>query len=127
MVVSFGAYVMFSVDVERTTAFYRALGLPLEGERHGDGPLHFACDLGGVHVAVQPGKAGGDPPDERTHRLAGDAFHGYQVPDLQACLDAIPAADLKVEEPASMRPWGERVLLRDPDGRVVELFQPKQG
>jgi hypothetical protein len=41
-----------SGDLERTAAFYRAVGLSLDDEDHGEGARHVAAELGGVHFAV---------------------------------------------------------------------------
>jgi catechol-2,3-dioxygenase len=34
-------------DIDRSAAFYRALGLVLVKERHGTGPEHYSADLKG--------------------------------------------------------------------------------
>lgn len=116
--------ILFAADVERTAAFYRALGLALEPERHGDGPVHHTVALGPTHVAIfgahddRAGAAGGIP-----HRSAGAQFFGLTVPDLDAAFTAATGLGAVVEQEPSTKPWGRRALVRDPDGRVVELFE----
>lgn len=44
--------VLFVADLDRAAAFYRALGIDLDDEDHGDGPVHAAADVAGVHVEV---------------------------------------------------------------------------
>ena len=43
--------VLFTGNIEQARAFYRAVGLNLDDEDHGDGPLHYATDISGVHYA----------------------------------------------------------------------------
>jgi catechol 2,3-dioxygenase-like lactoylglutathione lyase family enzyme len=44
--------VLFAADPEATAAFYQALGVELEDEDHGEGPVHFASELGPIHFAI---------------------------------------------------------------------------
>ena len=44
---------LISSDPRALADFYRnALGLPLEDEEHPGVPLHYGCDIGGVHLAI---------------------------------------------------------------------------
>jgi predicted enzyme related to lactoylglutathione lyase len=115
-----GALVLFSADPERCVAFYRAIGVPLAEERHGEGePLHFACELGEVHVAVFPAEPPGDAPGLSS---SGCTFAGFSVASVEAAVDGARQLGAAVlQEPADY-PWGRRAVLRDPDGRPVEVF-----
>ncbi len=120
----FGAYVMHAADVERTAAFYAALGLPLVPEQHGDGPVHHVCQLGSTHLAIfAAATPDGSAVTAPGHREAGGSFTGFAVDDLHAVLERLDGLGSPIVEPLSKRSWGERALVRDPDGRVVELFQ----
>ena len=44
--------VLYAADPGSTAAFYRALGLALEDEDHGEGPVHFATELGGATLTA---------------------------------------------------------------------------
>ena len=47
------AILLISPDPQALADFYRAaLGLPLEDEEHPGVPLHYGCDIGGVHLAI---------------------------------------------------------------------------
>ena len=47
------AILLISPDARALADFYRkVLSLPLEDEEHPGVPLHYGCDLGGVHLAV---------------------------------------------------------------------------
>ena len=43
---------MFAADPTATAAFYSAPGLVLDDEQHGEGPIHFATELGPVYFAI---------------------------------------------------------------------------
>ena len=112
--------VFFSGQLERCTAFYKALGVPLQDEDHGDGPLHAAGDLDGAHVAVFPAPGAGRSP---AHQAAGSTFLGFWVPLPEAAMDALRPLGAEVVLGHQVREWGCRVVVADPDGRAVELNQ----
>lgn len=107
--------------IVETLSFYRTIGLPLSEEDHGDGVVHWACDVGGIHLAVFDAGADGDAPG---YRAAGSTFCGFVVDDVDAVLADLGAlGSVVVQEPTSM-PWGVRAVVKDPDGRPVEIFVP---
>ena len=58
---SIGAVIFWTDQVSKCLKFYRALGLPLEEEKHEEGPLHYACNFGATHVAIYEGSPGKAP------------------------------------------------------------------
>lgn len=115
--------VVFSDRLGETVSFYRALGVPLVEEDHGDGIVHAAGDMSGVHMAVFEAKG---PCSNRGWRAAGSTFVGFWVVSLEATLEALsalafsPAVVLAAHEQME---WGCRAVVTDPDGRAVELNQ----
>jgi lactoylglutathione lyase len=112
--------VLYANDPARTGAFYTALGLRLEPEDHGEGPLHLAVELGTVHVAIYPAESPGNAPKRRQ---GGSSFPGFYVESL----DEVPATLQELATPIlsghENMPWGCRVVVEDPDGRAVEVNQ----
>lgn len=89
--------VVYSSRPDDCVAFYRRLGLVFERERHGEGPTHFAAVLpGGAVLELYPAT-----PERSTGRIR-----------LGIIVDAA-ATD------PPLHPG--RHLLRDPDGRTVEV------
>lgn len=116
--VEIASLVLFSGKVGETTAFYRALGVPLADEDHEGGPVHFAAKLGGVHFAVYEATG---PAVVAGWREAGSSFPGFYVDSLDTVVAAL--ADAPVLVAHQVRPWGCRVVVEDPDGRPVEINQ----
>jgi predicted enzyme related to lactoylglutathione lyase len=112
--------VVFTEQVEETVAFYRALGVPLEDEDHGEGDVHAAGEMAGVHVAVVAASAtGGGTP----WRSTGSTFIGFWVESLEATMAAVERLGAAVLLGHEQCPWGCRTVVADPDGRAVEVNQ----
>ncbi len=116
----FGALVVYASDTARAAAFYRAVGVDLEDEDHGEGPVHFAADLGGVHFAIYPAEAPGRAPARRS---GGASFPGFYVSSLDRVTAALAGLGAPVLQPHQEMPWGCRIVVEDPDGRPVEVNQ----
>lgn len=57
-------------------------------------------------------------------RVSGRFRFALQVPDLQAALDRLTAAGVKLVHPPVDTPWGDRnARVEDPDGLQITLFQ----
>jgi len=120
MITGIGSIILFSGDPQTCVAFYQRLGLPLVAEDHGEGPVHYAADIAGCHFAVFPSKPGQAPP----HKSGGSHFVGLTVDNLEPTVERAQTFGAPLVEPIRTFPWGRRALVRDPDGRVVELFEP---
>ncbi|MFG1964875.1 glyoxalase/bleomycin resistance/dioxygenase family protein [Nonomuraea sp. NPDC049028] len=89
--------VLYTGHLRECADFYIGLGLPLQLEQHGNGPEHYAAELGGTVFEVYP--ASDRRPPTGSLRL------GFRVP-AHAVVRGLPTG---------------RHLLTDPDGRMVEL------
>jgi catechol 2,3-dioxygenase-like lactoylglutathione lyase family enzyme len=123
--------VLFSRRPDEVVAFYRAVGVPLEDEDHGDGVMHHAADVDGIHMAVLPadedgndgsGDAWGDATSP-AWRAAGTTFVGLWVDSLEESTAALERAGAPLLRSHEQCDWGCRVVVRDPDGRAVEVNQ----
>jgi hypothetical protein len=113
--------VLFSGHPEQAAAFYRAAGLQLRDEDHGDGPRHLAADLGGLHFAIfDAGSTAGRAPQWRE---PGSSFPGFYVASLDDTLTALAGHGAPVLVSHQVRPWACRAVVEDPDGRAVEINQ----
>jgi lactoylglutathione lyase len=117
-VTEFASLVLFTSDVEAAARFYRAIGVPLEDEDHGEGPVHFAAEIGGVHFALYPAYVSGRAPERRS---GGSSFPGVYVESLDDALREVQALDAPILTGHEVMPWGCRFVAEDPDGRAVEV------
>jgi lactoylglutathione lyase len=101
----------------RLAKFRRALGVPLGSETHQDGPPHLAAEVGPAHVAIWRASPSGSP----WRRKAGAAMIGLRVRSLDAAVDAARRAGGSVVRRPEDAPWGRRAVVRDPEGRYLEL------
>lgn len=113
--------VLFAEDADRTIRFYRAAGVDLQDEDHGDGFVHSATDVGDVHFAVFEAST----KDEKTSpwRTSGSTFVGFYVPSLDRTATSLTSLGAQVLLEHQVKPWGCRMVFEDPDGRAVEINQ----
>ena len=100
-------------DLARSHVFYALLDMRFVKHAHGSGPEHYAHEdeRGVFELYPQKEPAAGD----RTGL-------GFAVADLNAVREAFAAAGF---EPGAVNdnPWGRTFVVRDPDGRRVEIKQ----
>ncbi len=112
--IGIGEVALFTDDVDRVAAFYRALvGAAPVAEWPG-GAL-FAIGTGKLLVHERAATMPDGPPNEDHFAVAVD--------DLESTCDTLVRAGMAfLVEPRDF-PWGRSAYLRDPDGRLVELAQ----
>lgn len=76
-------------------------------------------ESGGAHIAVNPSGPGAAPP----YRSGGSSFVGLNVRSMERIMAAVRAIGAEIVQEPDDYPRGLRALVRDPDGRVVELNQ----
>ena len=111
--------VLRSLQPQRTVSFYQTLGLHFQEERHGSGPVHWAANFQGVVLEVYPAR---NPED-----IAPAVRLGFAVEDPAAILERLKAAGAEVASDLKDSPWGPRAVVRDPDGRPVEISGTNAG
>ena len=114
--VSLTLLVLKTRQVEQLRLFYRTVGIELVEEKHGTGPVHFAGRVGDVVIEIYPLPDDGAPVDSST-RL------GFAVENLNDVIQALEAIGTKIVTPPKQTPWGIQAVVRDPDGRSVEVTQ----
>lgn len=87
---------LFTHDLEATAKFYRALGVPAESGHDTSAP---------------------------EWRSGSSDFPGFYVESLDDTLMALDSLGTELLERHQTRPWGCRVVARDPDGRAIEINQ----
>jgi predicted enzyme related to lactoylglutathione lyase len=103
-------------QLARLRAFYTAVGLAFVEEVHGNGPAHLAASVGGLVLELYPLPDDAGPADATTRV-------GFAVSDLDATLVSLGAVQGTAVSQPKDTPWGRRAVVRDPDGRAVELVE----
>ena len=114
--------VLRSSHIEASLAFYRAIGLSFEEEKHGSGPVHYACRLGATVIEIYP-EAAQDPQD---YRGSGSTLLGLTVGLLDAVLNEMRVLSVPILTAPKASTWGRRAVVQDPDGRAIELNELDQ-
>lgn len=110
-------------DVERAIGFYRDL-LGFAVEMH-PAPGFAALSRGGLRLYLNApgaggaGRAGGAPEPGGWNRFQ------LEVGDLEALVGALREAGARFRGDRVEGQGGAQILVEDPSGNVVELFQPK--
>ena len=104
---------------EVTLAFYRAIGCEFAEEKHGDGPVHHSCEMGGIVFEIYPGENGAAV----NRRQAGATMLSFTVPSLNPILSRLTEAGAEILAPAKQTAWGLRAIVADPDGRAVNIAE----
>lgn len=114
------AILLISPNAKSLAAFYRdGLGLPLEDEVHEGVPLHYACELDGVHFAIHPAEGW---PGVAT-RDAQSPVIALRTSDAKAVAERLSARGFAVAGPYD-HGFAQVVTFRDPDGNHIEVLEP---
>jgi predicted enzyme related to lactoylglutathione lyase len=116
MAIRLNLLVLKTRQLDRLRQFYAALGIAFAQEKHGDGPLHYAGTIGDLVLELYPLPEGAGLADSTT-RL------GFAVAGLDAVVRALEGVGAEVVALPRQTAWGRRAVVRDPDGRAVELSE----
>ena len=113
-------------DVSATVAFYTTkLGFKLDLQ---SGPYFAALSRGGVQLLISPtkGPGGASQPMPNGDRPVPGGWNRIVIytPDLQGEIDRLRKAGVRFRNDIVYGVGGNEVLLDDPSGNPVELFQP---
>jgi catechol 2,3-dioxygenase-like lactoylglutathione lyase family enzyme len=113
-------------DVDRSVAFYRdqlgfevvdVMGVAFALVRRGDLTLWLS---GPTSSAARPMPDGGQPIAGGWNRFV------IEVEDLAARVAALTAAGVPFRNETVTGPGGKQILVDDPDGNPIELFEPRR-
>lgn len=111
-------------DVGRAIDFYtQQLGFNLDAKRL---PAFGQVSIGELKLILSgPGASGSRPmPDGQQQAPGGWNRVVLKVADLSSRIEALKKAGLHLRNEMETGPGGRQVLLEDPDGNPIELFEP---
>ena len=110
--------------MSRSIAFYtKQLGFKLDQQNP---PAFAQVSVGNLKLILSgPGASGSRPmPDGRQQEPGGWNRIVLQVSDLPARIEALKKVGLHFRNEMEVGPGGKQILLEDPDGNPIELFEP---
>ncbi len=111
-------------DVGRSAGFYtELLGFKLDQRNL---PAFAQVSNGNLKLILSgPGASGSRPmPDGEQQTPGGWNRVILQVADLPARIETLKKAGLRFRNRMEVGPGGKQILLEDPDGNPIELFEP---
>jgi glyoxylase I family protein len=111
-------------DVSRSIEFYtKQLGFKLDMKNL---PAFGQVSIGNLKLILSgPGASGSRPmPDGRKQEPGGWNRVLLQVDDLPARIETLKQAGLHFRNEMEAGPGGKQIMLEDPDGNPIELFEP---
>jgi glyoxylase I family protein len=111
-------------DVQRSIDFYtRKLGFKLD---HKHLPAFGQVSSANLKLILSgPGASGSRPmPGGQAQEPGGWNRVVLQVADLSSRIEALEKAGLHFRNRMEAGPGGKQILLEDPDGNPIELFEP---
>src|ERR671911_2427509 len=111
-------------DVQRSISFYtQTLGFNLDQQNL---PAFGQVSISNLKLILSgPGASGSRPmPDGRQQEPGGWSRVVLQVSDLPARIEVLKKAGLHFRNEMEVGPGGKQILLEDPDGNPIELFEP---
>jgi catechol 2,3-dioxygenase-like lactoylglutathione lyase family enzyme len=113
-------------DVQASVAFYAKLGFKLDAQ---SGPYFAALSRSGVQLLLSPatGPGGASQPMPNGDKPAPGGGWNRMVldtPDLKGDVARLRKDGVRFRNEIIVGLGGDQVLLDDPSGNVVELFQP---
>jgi glyoxylase I family protein len=111
-------------DVARAADFYtRKLGFHLD---HQNLPAFAQVSAQNLKLILSgPGASGSRPmPDGRSQEPGGWNRVVLEVADLASRIEELEQAGLRFRNRMETGPGGKQILVEDPDGNPIELFEP---
>jgi hypothetical protein len=105
-----------SRQVLRLRPFYKALGVDLHEENPRSWPYYLIGTIGNTVFEIHPLTARCGETDTTT-RL------GFAVEDLAMVIQTLQGLGALIDSEPRQTRWGMQALVRDPDGRTIELYQ----
>jgi len=111
-------------DVSRSADFYtQQLGFKLELKNL---PAFAQVSSGHLKLILSGPGASGSRPMPNGHRQEPGGWNRVilEVADLPARIEILKTAGLHFRNEMEVGPGGKQILLEDPDGNPIELFEP---
>lgn len=106
--------VIRSKDIHLLVSFYKQLGLEFEYHQHGKGPMHYSCLIDDVVFELYPLLKDQKEVDSST-RI------GFEVENLDRTIERLKKENTLIIQMPQKSSFGYTAVVKDPDGRKLEL------
>lgn len=93
---------------------YEALGFTFEYHKHGNGPYHFASEQDSFVFEIYPLSI-------KTDNTEAPIRLGFDIENLVSKIKELQNSTWKIVSEPKVTPWGEIAIIKDLDGRKIEL------
>jgi lactoylglutathione lyase len=108
--------VIRSKDPQALSLFYGLIGVEFEYHKHGTSPMHYSGRLGSAILELYP-LAKSQREVDLFLRL------GIAVDNFEATILRLKSENVPFESEPSNTEFGFRAIVKDPEGRKVEIYQ----
>ncbi len=106
---------LYAINVEATTGFYRALGVDFDEQPGG----RSVGDAGACRMAIVAATSG----DAAGPGVGGTTMPGFEIESLEDSVERLRGMGRRILREPETLSWGRRAVVSDPDGRAVELIE----
>lgn len=110
--------VIRAADTQCLADFYSVLGLRFERHRHGQGPVHYAAQMGDSVFEIYPKQS------ERDRTTA--VRLGFAVPCVEEATERLREQSAQIISEPHDSPWGRRAVIKDLEGHKVEFHERRE-
>jgi len=98
------------------STFYERLGMVFQYRQHGNGPMHYSAEFGGLVFEIYPLL--------KSQKTADSSLRlGFDVDNLDELILKLEGAQVEIIQNPTQTDWGYIAIIKDPDGRKIELKQ----
>jgi predicted enzyme related to lactoylglutathione lyase len=103
-------------EPQRLANFYTQFGLNFEYHKHGTSPYHFSTSIGKTILEIYPLTKSQKQAD-LSLRL------GFEIEHFDKVLQHLVRQNIKIIDEPMQTEWGIMAIIKDPDGRKIELYK----
>jgi len=106
--------VIRSETPKKLAEFYRHIGLEFDYHKHGNGSWHYSSKVGKIIFEIYP---------LMNHQISADNSLrlGFDVENLKELILNLKKANIEIVSEPKAFDWGYCAIIKDPDGRKIEL------
>lgn len=108
--------VLRSPNPVRLMLFYSMLGLEFDHHQHGNGPMHYAAQIGEIVLEIYPLAKGQNAADPHL-RL------GLEVVNFEQVMKNLEQQNVRILQVPHQTEFSYLSVVEDSDGRKVEIYR----